>query len=66
MKWMSAYLLGYLLLMTGVGLALWKLGVLERMDPTWRWVTGLVLLGLGVMVAVSNSGRKENIEIDTK
>ena len=66
MKWMSAYLIGYLLLMTGVGLALWKLGVLERMDPTWRWVTALVLLGLGVMVAVSNSGRKENIEIDTK
>lgn len=66
MKWMSAYLIGYLLLMTGLFLALWKLGVIENMDPTWRWVTVLVVLGVGVMVAVSNSGRKENIEIDSK
>ena len=66
MKWMSAYLLGYLLLMGGVCIALWKWGVIERMDPAWRWVAVLIVLGVGIMVAVSNSGRKENIEIDSK
>ena len=64
MKWMSVYLLGYLLFAGGVFLALWKWGVLESMDPVWVWVIILLSLGFGVMIAVSSSGRKSNIEID--
>ena len=66
MKWMSVYLAGYLLVLGGVVLALWKLGVWDSVDSTWRWIIGLVAAGIGLMIAVGQSGRKENIEIDTK
>jgi hypothetical protein len=64
MKWMSAYLVGYLLFLAGVTLALWKWGVLDHVDPVWATVIVLIALGFGVMIAVSSSGRKSNIEID--
>lgn len=66
MKWMSVYLLGFALVMGGVALALWKAGIWDRIDPTWRWIVALIVLGAGIMIAVANSGRKESIEIDTK
>lgn len=65
MKWLSVFFVGYLLFMGGVFVALWKWGVLADMGPTWTLVSVLVALGLGVMISVSSSGRKENIEIDT-
>ncbi len=66
MKWTGMYLLGFLLLMGGVTLALWKMGALERIGPFWTVIAGLVVAGLGIMFAVANSGRKETIEIDSK
>jgi hypothetical protein len=65
MKWMSVYLFGYLLLMAGVFIALWQFGVFHDMGPTWTLVSVLVALGLGIMISVSSSGRKSNIEIDS-
>lgn len=64
MKWMTFYLLGYLLFVGGAILALWKWGLLENLDPVWMLVSILLILGIGVMVAVRSSGRKSNIEID--
>jgi hypothetical protein len=64
MKWMSVYLVGYLLLMTGLFIALSQWGVLDDMGPTWTLVAVLVALGIGIMISVSSSGRKSNIEID--
>ena len=64
MKWMSVYLLGYLLFVAGLFIALWKWGVLDEMGPTWTLVAVLVALGFGIMISVSSSGRKSNIEID--
>ncbi len=66
MRWISVYLLGYVLLMGGVILALWKWGILDELGPFWTLVSALIVLGIGVMVAVSHSGRKETIEIDSK
>ena len=66
MKWMSIYLLGYLLFMGGVFLALGQWGILDDMGPTWTLITVLISLGIGVMIAVANSGRKENIQISSK
>ncbi len=66
MKWMSVYLLGFILVMAGVGLALWKWGLWDQIDPTWRWITVLVALGIGLMIAVANRGRTESIKIDSK
>ena len=64
MKWMGVYLLGYGLLVVGALLALWKTGVLASIGTVWVAVGLVVALGLGIMIAVSNSGRKENITID--
>jgi hypothetical protein len=65
-KWTSLYFLGYLLFMGGVFLALWKWGILEDIGPTWTAIAVLISLGIGVMIAVANSGRKENIEVQSK
>ena len=64
MKWMGMYLLGYVLLIVAVLLALWKTGVLGSIQPFWIGVGLLVAIGLGIMVAVANSGKKETIEVD--
>jgi hypothetical protein len=64
MKWMGMYLLGYVLLLVAGLLALWKTGVLASISPFWIFVGLLVAVGLGIMIAVANSGKKETIEVD--
>jgi len=64
MKWMGIYLLGYLLLLGGVMLALWKMGVLASIGPTWIVIGVVIAIGLGIMIAVANSGEKKTIEVD--
>ena len=64
MKWTGMYLLGYVILMGGILAALWKMGVLESIGAFWTGVGIVIAIGLGIMVAVANSGVKENIQID--
>ena len=64
MKWMGMFLLGYALLLVAGLLALWKTGVLASIGPFWIGIGLLVALGLGIMIAVANSGKKELIEVD--
>ena len=66
MKWTGMYLLGYIVLIGGVLAALWKMGVLASIGTTWTVIGVVILIGFGIMIAVSNSGTKENIEIDRK
>jgi len=66
MKWAGMYLVGFIILIGGIGAALWKLGVLQNIGTTWTVIGVVILIGLGVMIAVSNSGTKENIQIDRK
>jgi hypothetical protein len=64
MKWTGLYLLGYAILVGGVLLALWKLGILASIGTTWTIIALIVALGLGIMIAVANGGEKKTIEID--
>jgi hypothetical protein len=66
MKWAGMYLLGFAVLMGGLLAALWKLGILERIGTTWTLIGVAIMIGFGIMISVSNSGKKENIEIDRK
>ena len=66
MKWAGMYLVGFIILMGGVLAALWKLGVLQNIGTAWTAIGVVILVGFGVMIAVSNSGTKENIQIDRK
>lgn len=64
MKWMGIYLLGYSLLVIGGLLALWKTGLLASIGPAWTAIGLVILIGLGIMIAVTNSGEKKTIEVD--
>ena len=66
MKWAGMYLVGFVVLIGGLLAALWKLGILDRIGATWTVIGVVIAIGLGIMIAVSNSGAKENIEIDRK
>lgn len=66
MKWAGMYFAGFVILVGGVLAALWKLGVLQTIETTWIVIAVVILIGLGIMIAVSNSGTKENIQIDRK
>ena len=66
MKWAGMYLVGFVILIGGVLAALWKMGVLDAIGSTWTTIGVVILIGLGIMFAVSNSGTKENIQIERK
>jgi hypothetical protein len=66
MKWTGIYLLGFVVMIGGVLAALWKLGILASIGTTWTVIGVVILIGLGIMISVSNSGSKENIEISRK
>jgi hypothetical protein len=66
MKWTGFYLLGYVILMAGLLAALWKMGVLARIGTAWSLIGVIIAIGIGIMLAVTSSGRKENIEINRK
>jgi len=66
MKWTGIYLLGYIILIGGLLAALWKMGVLASIGMTWTLIGVVIAIGIGIMLAVSSSGSKENIEIDRK
>ncbi len=64
MKWAGMYFLGFALLVGGVLAALWKLGILQNIEPTWIVIGIVILAGVGIMAAIGSSGSKQNIEID--
>ena len=66
MKWAGMYFFGFVILIGGILAALWKLGILQTIETSWIVIGVVILIGLGIMIAVSNSGTKENIEIDRK
>ena len=66
MKWTGIFLIGYVILIAGVLAALWKLGVIADIGTTWTLIGVVIAIGLGIMLAVTSSGSKDNIEIDRK
>ncbi len=66
MKWTGVFLLGYIIFIAGVIAALWKLDVLARIGAAWTVIGVVIAIGIGMMLAVSNSGIKESIDINRK
>jgi hypothetical protein len=54
MKFIHLYLIGYFVLVIGAGLALWQAGVLRHVSPMWVLITALIVVGLGVVLAISS------------
>jgi hypothetical protein len=53
MRFIHLYLIGYFVLVVGAGLALWQAGVLARVSGAWFAIGGLIVVGLGIMLAVT-------------
>jgi len=64
MRFIRLYLVGYVILVLGLGLALWQTGVLQRTSPVWIFIGALVAVGVGIMLSVSSG--KPDITSDTK
>jgi hypothetical protein len=64
MKWASLYLVGYVIFVIGIGAALWKIGVLQRIGAGWTAIAVVIAIGLGIMFSITGSGDKKTIEID--
>lgn len=54
MRFIHLYLIGYFVLVTGAGLALWQAGVLARIPAVWLLITALIVVGLGIVLAVGS------------
>ena len=54
MKFIHLYLIGYFVLVIGAGLALWQAGLLHHISPIWVLITALIVVGLGVVLAISS------------
>jgi hypothetical protein len=53
MRFIHLYLIGYFVLVIGAGLALWQAGLLHRISAIWALITALIVVGLGVLLAVT-------------
>ncbi len=54
MRFIHLFLIGYFILIVGVGLALWQTGVLARVAPIWIGIGALIAVGVGIMLSVSS------------
>ena len=53
MRFIHLYLIGYFILVVGASLALWQAGVFAHVSGVWLAISALVVLGLGIMLAVT-------------
>jgi hypothetical protein len=54
MRFVHLYLIGYFTLLIGAGLALWRAGVLQRIDNTWLAIALIIAVGLGIVLAATS------------
>ncbi len=57
MRFIHLFLVGYFVLILGVGLALWQTGMLNRVAPIWFGIGALVAVGLGIMLRCRPASR---------
>jgi hypothetical protein len=54
MRFIHLFLVGYFILVVGLGLALWQTGLLGRISPIWIGISCIIVIGVGIMVAVAS------------
>ena len=55
MRFIHLYLIGYFVLVSGAGLALWQAGLLHRVSAIWVLISAMVVIGLGILLAVTSA-----------
>ena len=66
LRFIHLYLIGYIFLILGMGLALWQVGILSRIAPIWIGIGALVAIGLGIMLSVSSGKPTMTEELERK
>jgi hypothetical protein len=66
MKRTGIYLIGYAFLIVGLLAALWKMGVLAGIGAVWTLIGVVIAIGIGIMIAVSSSGTRDNIGLNRR
>ena len=56
MRFIHFYLVGYLMLAVGAVLALWQAGAIARIPGTWLAISAVIVIGPGIILAVSTRG----------
>jgi hypothetical protein len=64
MRFIHLFLVGYFVLVLGIGLGLWQTGALSRVAPIWIVVGVLVAVGVGIMLSVSSGKPTISEEIE--
>ena len=64
MRFIHLFLVGYFILVVGIGLALWQTGVLSRIAPIWIGIGALVAIGMGIMLSVASGKPTISEEIE--
>jgi hypothetical protein len=64
MRFIHLFLIGYFVLVLGIGLALWQTGVLSHVAPIWIGIGALVAIGVGIMMSVSSGKPTVTEEIE--
>ena len=54
MRFVHIYLIGYFILILGAGLALWQAGVLGRIPAIWIFISAIIVVGLGILLAATS------------
>jgi len=55
MRFIHLYLIGYFVLVIGAGLALWQAGIVGHVSPVWLGISALIVIGLGILLAVTST-----------
>jgi hypothetical protein len=66
LRFIHLYLVGYIFLIIGIGLALWQVGLLSRIAPIWIGIGALLAIGLGIMLSVSSGKPTMTEELEKK
>ena len=64
MRFIHLFLVGYLILILGIGPALWQTGVLSRVASIWIGIGTLGAIGVGIMLSVSSAKPTVSEEIE--
>lgn len=54
MRFIHLFLVGYFVVILGIGRGLWQMGMFNRVAPIWVGIGALVAVGVGIMLAVAS------------
>jgi hypothetical protein len=54
MRYINMYFVGFMVFMLGLGLALWKAGILASVAPIWIVIGAVIALGIGIMMSIGS------------